>query len=244
MGVLPDGSSLVRVLHLGLVAVIALMQSKAAIDAHESSAPVPTKEPPSVFVLVYVSKHPGVANLDEYRRKKAGSLKSPSILNAALKEPKVAELKVVKEQAKPADWLAEQLRIDEVGDTGMFKLHLAGGSPREQATILNALMRGYDRLYYQRERTYWADTLEVYKRSLPGEVASLRSSEARLSPDELANLPKQLNRDEYVKSMEKEIANKKNGIKKTEEGIENAERQLRVLPLIKVLEWAEVPARK
>jgi hypothetical protein len=109
---------------------------------------------------------------------------------------------------------------------------------------VNAIVIGHD-LWVEKElRKNWEKMLESYKKHLPGLQASLRTSEAMLSPDELDRLPKQINRDEFVKSVKEEIANKKSAVKGTEESIENAERWLRALPLIKVLEWAEPPAPK
>jgi hypothetical protein len=226
------------------LAALLLHPNQAPAGASECLVPVPTKTPPSVFVLLYATKRPGVTNVEEYRRQQANAFRDSFAAYSALREPKVAELKVIKEQAKPADWLMEHLRIDFIDDTGIFKLYLAGGSPEEQAIILNAIVKGHDQEYERPLRKDWERSLEVYMKSLPGHIASLKSSEVMLNPDELARIPKQLNRDEYIKSIEKEIANKKNAVKKTEEGIANAERWLRVLPLVKVLEWAEVQAAK
>jgi hypothetical protein len=132
MKVFPPGLSFYCPFQSVLMAVILLPQGKVIAEA-----PVPEpKAPPSVFVLLYVTKKPGVTNLEEYRKAQAGAFKGYVAAVLALKEPKVAQLKIIKEQAKPADWLGERLRIDFLDDTGMFRLSLAGGSPEEQAIIL------------------------------------------------------------------------------------------------------------
>jgi hypothetical protein len=238
-----SGLSFYRPIQAVLLAALLLVQSQTTAVAREAPVPAP-KSPPSVYALLYVARNPGVTNLEEYRKERANSFKGSSLAILAMQDPKVRELKIIKEQEKPVDWLKGRLRTEYLEGTGVFKFFMEGSSPEEQAIILNAIMKEYDRHHEQPDRKVWERHLEAYKKSLPGDQASLKSSEAMLSPDELARLPKQLDRDEYIKSIEKEIANKKAAIKKTEEGIANTERLLKAWPLIRVVEWAEAPAPK
>lgn len=183
-------------------------------------------------------------DLETYRQATVTVFKGGTGARLALRDPKVAALKVIKEQEKPADWLAERLQTEFLGDTGVFKLTLVGVSPEEQALILNAIVKEYVRDYEQFLPKRWTEAVEHNKSWLASCRASLKNSEAMLNEGELTRLPPQIDRGEYVKAIKMEIDDRKAAVKKMEKALEESEKMLKALPLVRVIEWADAPPSK
>jgi hypothetical protein len=227
-----------------LAGVTTAMLGENTARAQEAT-PSEAKSPPSIFALLYVVEKPRVADLDKYRRAEAASFRSLSVIYTALKEPKIADLKVIKAAAKPADWLREHIQTEFVDKDGRFRLSVSGASPEEQVMLINALAKAHLRLE-EPHRKNLMESVKMYKESLPLSRARLKEKEAWLSKDELDKLPAQIriNPDDYIKSIKKEIEYMKASIKKTEKDIEDDEKNLKAMPWVRVVKWAEVPSSK
>jgi hypothetical protein len=227
-----------------LLAVVAGMQAENSARV-EQATPPEGKSPPSIYAVLYVAKKPGVSDLEKYRLEQAASFKNIPVLYIALREPKVAGLKVVKGAAKPADWLREHIQTQFVDNSGHFRLSLTGASPEEQAILINAIVKAH----LGREepvQKLLIESVKVYKASLPSYRRDLKEKERWLTKEELAKLPEQIriNPDDYVKSIRKEIECIKASIKKIENDIEDDQRMLQAMPWVRVVQWAEVPESK
>jgi hypothetical protein len=227
-----------------LLGVVAGMQAENSAKVEQGTAPE-AKSLPSIYALLYVAKKPGVTDLDRYRREQAASFKSIPVLYTALKEPKVADLKVVKAAAKPAEWVRKHIQTEFADKDGHFRLTVTGASPEEQVILVNAIAKAHLRLE-EPDREILLNAVKIYKDSLPGYRARLKEKEAWLSKEELAKLPEQIriNPDEYVKGIRKEIEQQKATIKKTENDIEDDEKLLDAMPWVRVIKWAKVPESK
>jgi hypothetical protein len=78
----------------------------------------------------------------EFQQQQAVLAKRRSILEEALKRPDVAELKVVKEQKDPVDWLQKNLHVD-FPSPGILRIGMSTGKPEESATLVNAVTDAY-----------------------------------------------------------------------------------------------------
>lgn len=77
-----------------------------------------------------------------FQRTQATLLKSRLVLNAALKQPKAAELKLVRDQADPVEWLETQLEV-EFTSPEIMRVRLSGEDPEELKVLLNAVADAY-----------------------------------------------------------------------------------------------------
>jgi hypothetical protein len=80
-----------------------------------------------------------------YLREQVVLLKSPLVLNAALNRPKVVEAKpsVVRDHLYPADWLAQQLKVDSLEGPQILRLSLQLDDPEEARVLVEAITDAY-----------------------------------------------------------------------------------------------------
>ena len=70
-------------------------------------------------------------------------LKSRFVINTALEQPGINELKMIREQARPAEWLAENLQAQFLQGTEVLQISLDGKDPEELARLVNAVTNTY-----------------------------------------------------------------------------------------------------
>lgn len=80
---------------------------------------------------------------DAFRRTQFQLLKSPVVLNAALRRPGVAELETIREQEDPFIWLSKTLEIVTNDQSEVFKLRMHGKRGDDLRVILNAVTAVY-----------------------------------------------------------------------------------------------------
>lgn len=70
-------------------------------------------------------------------------LKSRFVINTALQQRGISELKMIREQARPAQWLAENLQAQFLQGTEVMQIFLDGKDPEELARLVNAVTNTY-----------------------------------------------------------------------------------------------------
>ena len=70
-------------------------------------------------------------------------LKSRFVINTALQQRGINELKMIREQAKPVDWLAENLQAQFLQGSEVMQISLDGKDPEELARLVNAVTNTY-----------------------------------------------------------------------------------------------------
>ncbi len=86
------------------------------------------------------------ANTDEaqrYQKSQLIQIKSRFVINAALGQKGISELKMLREQARPAEWLAENLQAQFLQGTEVVQISLEGKYPEELAQLVNAVTKTY-----------------------------------------------------------------------------------------------------
>jgi len=78
-----------------------------------------------------------------YQRSQLVQLKSRFVINTALQERGINELKMIREQARPADWLAENLQAQFLSGTEVLQISLDGKDPEELARLVNVVTNTY-----------------------------------------------------------------------------------------------------
>lgn len=80
-----------------------------------------------------------------YLKSQAAMIRSQFVLTAALRDPAVAALPMLREQADPVRFLEEELRIEYQDGSEILKISLTGDDPRGIAQIVNAVQEAYFR---------------------------------------------------------------------------------------------------
>src|SRR5262249_19678086 len=132
---------------------------------------------------------------------------------AALRDPKVASLKTVRDQPDPVSWLIKELKVDFQAGSEVLRITLAIHNPEEAALIVNAIADAYLKeivnveKYKRSERltklkdTYnkYQETLKVKQRTLQGLAGAIGSGNLdtvnfkhQLAYDQLATLKREL----------------------------------------------------
>lgn len=121
----------------------------------DTKAPAAKDARPGVFALLHVHRRPPrilgdgpQAPLDpgepeEFRRTQLVILRTRAVLNNALRDPAVNKLPVVQQQTDAVAWLEKHLHTEYLDGTGMLRLSLRTGNPKEQAALVNAVADAY-----------------------------------------------------------------------------------------------------
>jgi capsular exopolysaccharide synthesis family protein len=83
------------------------------------------------------------AEYDAYRKTQLQLLRSPVVLNAALRKPGISSLRMITEQDDPQAWLARTIEPVVQGDSEVMQLKFRGAVAEETAKILNAITSCY-----------------------------------------------------------------------------------------------------
>ena len=78
-----------------------------------------------------------------YQRSQLVQLKSRFVINAVLQQRGINELKMIREQARPVDWLVENLQAQFLSGTEVLQISLDGKYPEELAHLVNAVTNTY-----------------------------------------------------------------------------------------------------
>jgi RNA polymerase sigma factor (sigma-70 family) len=113
------------------------------------------KDEPAPHALVFIANdqpavlpQPGQraateSEYDAFRRTQAAVVKSRLVLQAALKQPAVADLRVVRQQADPLAWLEMGLQVDVPAGMEVLRISFSGGTPHDQVALINAVAHAY-----------------------------------------------------------------------------------------------------
>ncbi len=106
------------------------------------------------------------ARFETYKQTQMMRVKSPFVLNAALRSPDVANLSIVQEQEYPVDWLEQELSVSSPA-AEFLRISLAGEKPRELAALVNAITNAYlDEVVneeHKRRRERLADLQKIHR---------------------------------------------------------------------------------
>lgn len=85
----------------------------------------------------------GKPDFMSYQKTQMALVCSRFVLNAALRQPKVADLPIVKDQLDPAEWLIKELQLDYMLSPEILRVRLRGDQPEELVTLVNAVVNAY-----------------------------------------------------------------------------------------------------
>lgn len=118
-----------------------------------------------------------------FRRTQAELIRTPMVLNAALRSAEIADLPLLARQQDPVGWLRHAIRVDFPGDSELMRVSMRGGS-EEAAKIVNAVVKVYLSEVVHRDKQITAENYETLIRSsesLREQIAREQGNYKRLS---------------------------------------------------------------
>ena len=107
-------------------------------------------------------------------------LRTPPVLCPVLNKPEIARMPEIAAESDPMSWLAKQIRINEVGDSELYRVAYAAPDPKSAATVVTALLDEYFRLCRQKENGRTQDLIKSLERELETRKQELARMRANL----------------------------------------------------------------
>jgi polysaccharide biosynthesis transport protein len=99
-------------------------------------------QPPALLFRTVETEGAG-GDYRRYQSTQQTLVKSRMVLNAALREGKVATYAILREQVDPIAWLQEKLIVEFVAGSEVMEISLSGDEPQALADIVNATKKAY-----------------------------------------------------------------------------------------------------
>ena len=132
--------------------------------------------PPAKYTaraLLQVSSHPPKIIFDtaevptDYRtfqRTQVALIKSRHVLNAALRDPKVAALPSVRQQQDQVEWLEEEVKVEFPGNSEVLQITMSGDHPGDLAVLVNSITEAYLKTVVEVDQNDRRDRLEKLRK--------------------------------------------------------------------------------
>jgi len=93
--------------------------------------------------LIFDIEGQSQSSFNVYKNTQQQLVESDFVLIAALRDPEVGKLAVVKEEPDPVRYLAKELRVDFPGESELMTVRLTGDDPDEVTVLVNAVVDSY-----------------------------------------------------------------------------------------------------
>ena len=148
---------------LALLGLLAALITPSFLE----SAHAPRQTYPEVYALIYVGK----GKNDKVNAKRIAQAASEIADSARTvwDDPEVLKLAVAKEKKRDelSNWMKSKIRVGTLEGTSVLRVWLADGTPEEQAVIINATLRFYQKV------------VEKEREDLRGSIAGLKATAMR-----------------------------------------------------------------
>lgn len=120
-----------------------------------ATATAPAHDSHEAVAWLRVRREPGgdQGEYDAYRNTQAVLIKSPHVLQQALRQPGIAGLRTLGEQPDPVGWLARAITVTIPAETEVLQVRLRGDDAQEIQQIVDAVTRVYLHDVVNREKT-------------------------------------------------------------------------------------------
>jgi polysaccharide biosynthesis transport protein len=155
------GSKPVAYLKYRWVMMLFLGGFLASVFGYTAWRLIPVKYTTNALIRVYSNEqvHFAKENAQErsdfniYLKSQGAMIKSNFVLTAALRDPNIAALPMLREQSDPVRYLEEELKIESPEGSEILKVSLSGDDPKAIAQIVNATMDAFFRDVVEEEVT-------------------------------------------------------------------------------------------
>ncbi|MEZ6070282.1 MAG: polysaccharide biosynthesis tyrosine autokinase [Pirellulales bacterium] len=113
---------------------------------------VPVKTPVEAFVLISREQQHIVGNesrvrdpfeFNQFRLSQAAQITTPTVLVAALRDQRVSQQPLLKEQEDPIKFLQDNLQVTFPGDSELMRIAMTSEAPEQAEVIVNAVLEQY-----------------------------------------------------------------------------------------------------
>jgi succinoglycan biosynthesis transport protein ExoP len=129
---------------------------------------------------IVFAQHESAVDYEKYQKTQAVLVKSQQVLKAALAQPQVAELPVVREQTSALEWLERDLTADFLTGPEILRIGLKGDKQDQLALVVGAVAAEYLREAREREKNERNTRYELVNAELTKEKERLRTKQLAL----------------------------------------------------------------
>ncbi len=115
-----------------------------------------------------------------YQRTQVALITSRMVLNAVLRDPKVAQLPTVREQLDPIEWLEKDLKVQFPGGSTVLEISIVGDRPADLAAIVNVVTNKYLEMIVDDEKRLRRKRLEDLQQEFEKAQAKLKEKRTAL----------------------------------------------------------------
>jgi capsular exopolysaccharide synthesis family protein len=117
----------------------------------------------------------GGSDYEQYRKTQLQLIKSPFVLNSALRRPGIAGLVLIKEEKDPVDWLTRYLQVSAPSESEVVQVRLRGSNAREVTQVVNAVTQAYLTDVVNKEKTERLARRDMLERKYKENMAEVRN---------------------------------------------------------------------
>lgn len=122
------------------------------------------------------------AEYESYKKTQVQLMKSPYVLQSALRKPGIADLETLREAGRdPIDWLARGLTVSTTTESEVVQVRLRGKKAEDVAKILNASINSFLDDVVNKERTERLGRRDALEKKFKENMAELRSRRETLN---------------------------------------------------------------
>jgi len=119
-------------------------------------------------------------DFDLYRSTQQELLTSPFVLMAALRDPALTNLSVIKEEENPLAMLAREVRVGFPGDSEIMEVRFTADNPEEATAVVNAVVQAYRDEVVDVERVQKRERLSELDRVFAAKETQVRAKRTDL----------------------------------------------------------------
>ncbi|MFM7107915.1 MAG: hypothetical protein ACKOZU_04850 [Planctomycetaceae bacterium] len=181
---LAGGIDFVRVLHavrrtwlaatligLGLAATSAVLAWFLLPRGYEAVAWLRVRSNPGTFS----GSGGGPGEYDQYRKTQLQLIKSPFVLNSALRRPGIANLPSLWDERDQVGWLTRHIAVSAPAESEVVQIRMRGEDPREVQQIVNAVTQAYLTDVVNKERTERLSRRDMLEKKYKENMAEVRT---------------------------------------------------------------------
>ncbi len=136
---------------------------------------VRTTTPQIMFKTVDADAERGSEEYQRFQKSQLIQLRSRFVISTALQQSGINELRMVREQERPADWLVENLQASFLQGSEVMQISLDGQYPEELASLVNAVTNTYIKEVANGDLNRRGQRRELLKKLSNGKFAELKS---------------------------------------------------------------------
>jgi len=180
---LASGIDLVRIAHavrrrwlpatvvgIGLAAAAASLAWFLLPRTFEAVAWLRVRSNPGTF-----SGSAGPGEYEQYRKTQLQLIKSPFVLNAALRRPGISGLEALREEKDQVGWLTRTVEVAAPAESEVVQIRMRGDDPREVQKLVNAVTQAYLTDVVNKERTERLARRDMLEKKYKENMAEVRT---------------------------------------------------------------------